>query len=442
MCILGGMTPLNSPSDRTEPPSVDGIQIGRIFKAARTSLGLDLAAVGERCGYSASTVSRWETGKRRWTVEDLTTVAKVLEVPLTRIGLAASAGESLAGAVARRASVGNDGPMRRRTLIAASLSAVSAATLGASSAAASGIENALFASTGDAEPQSLRLLAGRVSAVEGDLSGAQLAELDRRLPGVLRTSRATWAAASESEAEIAASLLSRVLSVTAQQQIRLSRETLASVAADRAERYAELAGDPVAAAEASRNQATVLRRTGSPVADQIMVTAAERLRETTGLTEANSAGMYAKLLASAAYTCAGKDDRDSASEYLEAARRTLAPYTATPHIAMSDLDVYVVSCDRVLGDHGAALHHAQAVNIANVPDVHERGRYWQEVSISAYGRGRIDLAIDALAELDATAPQYLHHRPWSRDLVEDLLHTATGGNSALLQRLARQAETS
>ncbi|WP_232805581.1 hypothetical protein [Glycomyces xiaoerkulensis] len=322
--------------------------------------------------------------------------------------------------------------MRRRTFFAAGLTAVSAAIGGSS--ADRGIENALFGDA-TAEPVSLRLLGGQVAAAERTLEAAGLGELNRRLPRLLSTARATWEAVTGSAKERAASLFSRALSVTSQQQIRVSRESIASVAADRAARYAELAGDPVAMAGAARNQAVVLRRAGSPLADKVMIDAAELLRAETALRGADSAGMYGKILASAAYTAAGHDDRDAAAEYLSAAGGAIEPFGDTPRLARADLDVFAVSCDRVLGDYGSALHHAHAVDLQAVPEAHERGRYWQDVGLAAHGRGRIDLAIEALAELDQTAPQYLHHRPWSRRLVEDLLYTREGGSSPLLHRL-------
>ncbi|THV33920.1 helix-turn-helix domain-containing protein [Glycomyces buryatensis] len=431
---------MNNPPEWTQLPQLSAATIGKVLKAARVAAGMDLVEAGVRCGYSASTVSRWETGKRRWSVEDLGGIAALLGVPVHLVGLAESATAASVMPVPTTAPVGNDGPMKRRTLIAASLSAVTGATLGANAAAADGIERALFTPRQVARV-GMRSLAGRVASAEQDLNAARLHELDRRLPSLLETAQATWTNAEGATRDRAAGLLSRALAVCGQQQLRLSREPVASVAADRAARYADLAHDPVAAADAARVQATVLRRTGSVVADQVMIAAAERLRADTGLSDAASAGMHAKVLSAAAYTAAGRDDRDLSAECLAAARGGLEPWGDTPYLAQSDLDVFTVSCDRVLGDFGAALHHARHVDLDTVPDAHERGRYWQEVAIAAYGRGRIDLSIDALAELDAAAPQYLRHRSWAVELVDDLLHTRPGGSSPLLHRLAGQAAT-
>lgn len=422
-------------------PNLAGADPGRIFQAARLAKGWGVAEAGAACGYSGSTVSRWERRRRSWTLEELTHVAKILDVPAHLVGLSPTDDETPAEPVASPGRVGQTEPMKRRTLIAASLSAVTAATLGArpatAGAAPSGIEQALF-NPAPAEPVSLRLLAGRVAAAQVDLHAARLAELERRLPGLLNAAKATVDALVDEDRMTAASLYSRALAVTGQQQVRVAKEPVAAAAAERAAHYAAAASDPLAAAEAARVQAIVLRRTGSSVADQVMVSAAEHLRADTSLGTASAAGMYARILASAAYTAAGHDDRDATAEFLAAARGAIEPWNTVPYMSRADLDVYVVSCDRVLGDHGAALHHAQHVDLAQLPDAHEQGRLWQDVAIAAYGRGRIDLAVEALNELDATAPQYLHHRPWARDLVDDLLHTREGGATPLLHRLAGQ----
>ncbi len=411
---------------------ISDAEIGRVLKAARCALGLDQVGAGARCGFSAATVSRWEQGKRNWTVGDLARVAAALNVPAYLVGLTGSKFENTVAQVTQTVAVRNDEHMRRRTFLTAGLTAFSAAAVGGG--ADRRIEQSLFGGV-TAEPVSLTLLTRRVLAAEHALDSARLTELDRRLPALLGTARATWESLTGTSRERAASLFSRALAVTSHQQIRCSRETTASVAADRAARYAELAGDPVAATEAARLQAIVLRRTGSPIAEQVMIDAAEQLRADTALREANEAGTYARILASAAYTAAGGDDRGTAAELLAAAAGVLGEHGDTPQLTRTGLDVFNLSCDRTLGDYGAALHRASMVDVAAIPDANERGRYWQGVGIAAFGRGRFDLAVEAIAELDRAAPQYLLHRPWARKLVEDLLHTRTGGNSPLLHRL-------
>lgn len=65
---------------------------GTVIRIARTALGWSQAELGRRCGYSASQVSRWETG--RVPLRDVTllrTLAGVLALPLEVFGLLANA---------------------------------------------------------------------------------------------------------------------------------------------------------------------------------------------------------------------------------------------------------------------------------------------------------------------------------------------------------------
>jgi transcriptional regulator with XRE-family HTH domain len=430
---------MNAPPAWTQLPDIDDAKIGSILKTARISLGLDLAEAGARCGFSASTVSRWENGKRHWSISDLATVAAALNVPAPLVGLSGHVHTTSHVQVARTLAMGNDERMKRRTLITGTLAAAGAAFGMSSPARADGIEHALFGPS-DTEPVALRLLAAQVSAVENDLLATRLAELDRRLPGLLRGARATLESVTSGDKEQAGSLLARAMAVCSQHQIRVSREPIAALAAERTVRYAEEAGDPVTLADGVRLQAVVLRRSRSPIADDVMVEAAGRLASETGLTDANAAGMYAKILCSAAYTAAGNDDRATAVEYLGEATSVMDGRGDTPHLTPGDLAVFGVSVDRALGDFGATLYRAASVDLKSVAHVHERARYWQDVAMAAAGRGRPDQAIEALAELDQDAPQHLRDRPWLRELLDGLLHTRAGGSSALVHRLVNRLQ--
>lgn len=61
---------------------LDYAQIGHKVRLAREGAGLSQEEVGRRLGCSGVTVSSWETGKRRISLEDLYAVAKVLGKPL------------------------------------------------------------------------------------------------------------------------------------------------------------------------------------------------------------------------------------------------------------------------------------------------------------------------------------------------------------------------
>lgn len=67
---------------------LDSRRIGLVVRALRVRAGWDQAELGRRCGYSASQVSRWETGRSPLrNTEILVMLARALEVPTTVLGL-------------------------------------------------------------------------------------------------------------------------------------------------------------------------------------------------------------------------------------------------------------------------------------------------------------------------------------------------------------------
>lgn len=60
-------------------------QVRERVRALRVDRGLSLASLGERCGMSASMLSRLETGERRLTVEHLVLLARALGVAVDEL---------------------------------------------------------------------------------------------------------------------------------------------------------------------------------------------------------------------------------------------------------------------------------------------------------------------------------------------------------------------
>jgi len=65
-----------------------GPHAGAIVRAARLAAGLTLAELGQRCGYSASQISRYERGIQRLTdITLLRRFAEALAIPPQYLGL-------------------------------------------------------------------------------------------------------------------------------------------------------------------------------------------------------------------------------------------------------------------------------------------------------------------------------------------------------------------
>jgi transcriptional regulator with XRE-family HTH domain len=109
---------------------------GAIVRAARTALKWSQAELGRRCGYSASQVSRWETGRLPLRdVNLLRTLADVLNLPPTVLGLGEPARRGTRPTTGTGPRVGRvttplpeeDDPVRRRTFL--QLTALTGTTL-------------------------------------------------------------------------------------------------------------------------------------------------------------------------------------------------------------------------------------------------------------------------------------------------------------------------
>lgn len=67
----------------------DARRLGALVRAARMVVGLQQKELGQRCGVSASQVSRWETGRSPlYDTRVLWTLAKALDLPPAVLGLA------------------------------------------------------------------------------------------------------------------------------------------------------------------------------------------------------------------------------------------------------------------------------------------------------------------------------------------------------------------
>src|SRR5579863_51262 len=91
--MVGEVTRMNTePSWTRLPGAVQAAEAGQyavLLRLARTAAGLTLEAAGRRVGYSASTLSRMESGQRPLTnVIVLRRLATELGIPLRLFGLA------------------------------------------------------------------------------------------------------------------------------------------------------------------------------------------------------------------------------------------------------------------------------------------------------------------------------------------------------------------
>lgn len=126
------------------------VDIGSILRGARCAARLTQAQVGQACGYSASAVSRIESGRMRLDHHALAQFAAFLNVPLDRLAVTPVPGPPTVDTVERPSD--EEDAVRRRELLTGVLAAgatavVSATPVDAASGPfdpAAGLEDALF----------------------------------------------------------------------------------------------------------------------------------------------------------------------------------------------------------------------------------------------------------------------------------------------------------
>jgi transcriptional regulator with XRE-family HTH domain len=438
----------SEPAWATMPAVLRAAQTGdhaTLLRIARTAAGLTLAEAGRLAGYSSSTMSRLETGRRRsYAVGELRRLAKIYGIPLEFVGLLPSPETEDGTTVGRNFEDGGDRMHRRELLISTVGTATGLVLLPSNESAAAdglttGLEEVLFGrSTAPAIPA--QQLAAQIAAARADLRACRYTQLAQRLPRLLAQAGAGHDQAPEGQRARAAGRLAQAYGVTTQLLLKLHDNAMAWSTADRAVQAARASGDPLIEAETTRLAATTLRRTRHRDGAQgLVLRAAQQLDATTGLLDPAHTAMYGKLLAVAAYTAALRDDRSAAltllTEAEDAARR--AGRTTGEGLTTLDVAGYKISVARVLGDYGTAVEYARLLDPARISTPERRARYWEDTALALHGRGRMTAAYEALLTAERDTPQEVRYRPWAQQLTRDLM---TGDTRGALPGLREFAE--
>jgi transcriptional regulator with XRE-family HTH domain len=408
--------------------AADSEEYGTLLRMARTAAGLTLEEAGELAGYSASTMSRLENGRRAWDVRELRHLASVFRIPLHLFGLSRSTGDTTPANLSTNADEGGEAMRRRELLTTAAVAAAGAVFVPASPAeAANGtagtVEDVLFGRlTGQA--MTANQLAAQIAAARADFRATRYTQLANRLPGLLARAAATRDAMSAEHTGLAHGRLAQAYNVATELLIKLHDNGMAWATADRAVQAAQRSGDPLVLAESHRLAATVMRRgQHRHGAQRLMLDTARQLDAATGLANADETALYGRLLAAASYTAAMHDDRDTAWTLLneaEDAARRISP-TPAERFNVLELAVYKISVSRMLGDYGAAVDYARQVDPARITSPERRARYWEDTALALHGRGRPADAYQVLLAAERDTPQEVRFRPWAQRLTRRLL---------------------
>jgi transcriptional regulator with XRE-family HTH domain len=411
---------------------------GQIVRSARKAANMTLAELGERCGYSAAQISRYERGVTRLTdISLLRAFAAILAIPPVALGLSApgdspSAAESPDFPPGSRSVAlddsGKDDPVRRRDLL-----------LGAGLAAPATLLARVDAALAIMPAPSARASAAGVTALlasaRAEFDDGRLTALVRELPGLLAAGHDLHDQSPGDERNLA--LLAGCYDLAAEALHKSGSPQAARISADRAVTYARLSGDPAAEAMAARSLAVVLRHEGRPdLAAAITRAAADRL---TGLRTIRAANALAQVLCTAAYSTAQAGDHGEAGAMVtqarEVASRTTAGLGEVPRFAITPAQaaLYQVGIWWSLGEPGKALDAARGLRPAQFPTPERRARLFTDLARVWDQAGKPDRAITALLSASRHAASEVRDRTSIRTLASGLVrgHPSAAGAGQL-----------
>lgn len=437
---------------------------GTVIRIARTAAGWSQAGFGRHCGYSASTVSRWETG--RLPLHDVTllrTLTAVLALPPEVFGLLPG---DTTGAPTRsirpsshrvtRVSMPkrreDEWVRRRRFLLAASLAGPSLARSALATARAGDVDPAvllnrqlggiLLSPDISVEPVTASVLRGALTVAQHDFSACRYIGLAEHLPALIAVAEAT---ATNDPGPVAHQILAESSNLSTRVLIKLEASGLEWLSADRALHATRAADNPLTLAESQRLVASVARRGGHyDHAQTLTLAAANHLDISRARPAPEQLAMYGMLCCSAGYAAARAGDRDRANDLLAEAETTAARLTDDrdrQQALIANIVSHRVSAPYLLGDAGTALAHAHSVPLAVIPTTERRARLLVDVAMCYVQRDKPDLAYRMLLTAERTAPGEVRTRNAVRRLVADLMASPRRAAMPGLPALAARVHT-
>lgn len=418
-----------------------------VLRRAREELGWSQGRLGEKFGCSASTISRFENGRRGLRdVAVLRRFATVLGLPAEAFGLTTAQRAQhdrpvATGAPTRISRVNTDrgqegdGHVRRRAfLLAAGLAGTAVTAPGAFASAGTEIDPAAFLAArlesvllapaepepGNASPAALHTA---LASARETFHACRYVELATHLPELITRAEALLRRRGDAPA---ARLVASSYNLATRALLKLEASGLEWVSADRALRAASDADDPLVLAEATRLLGSVCRRAGHHErAQTLTLSAAEQLRIGGADPDPRHLAFHGVLLCSAGYAAARGGDSDRATDLLDEADATAERLSAHPgqRAALSaNVVSHRVSAHYVLGNAGTALHHSQAARLGEFPDTERRARFLVDVALCLAQWDKPERAFQTLLAAERAAPGEVRTRAAVRRLVSDLLH--------------------
>lgn len=437
-------------------------QFGALVRMTRTARNLSLVRAGKLVGYSASTLSRIETGQRKLTdVTQLRRFAEVLGIPSHLFGLTASTAASPVGAaplpsapvpntVGATSREGGDDPVRRRELLVGLVSVTGTALLGVAARPpdahatprAQHLQPLLIDQPSPAlPPVGVQVLRSQLAAAHATFHACRYNELAATLPDVIATAQSSLNETTDQQHDQIAVLLADAYSLASDLCSRLHDDALAWVTAERARSAAQASGDPASIAEAARMTSIAMRRHGHyDIATTLLTSTALDLGADYGDPAPELLATYGSLLCTAAYTAAQHGSRHQALDLITEAevaatrmgdaRASHTPFSAT------NATIYRIGVHTALGDPGTALDYARKINLRSVPTPERQARFCLDTARAWDRFGNPSNCVKALQVAERCAPEELR-RSSVRSLVASLLDARCPTPSGLRELAVR-----
>ncbi|WP_261568989.1 helix-turn-helix domain-containing protein [Frankia gtarii] len=420
--------------------------IGETIRLARLAARQSQRQLGAKLGYSASAISRLETGKNPPDLDTLRSIANVLHIPPEQLGLAPAhcnpsdtpiAPTTPATLTATDTKDGDDRVHRRRFL-AAGAGAAAAVAIGAPAHATPAppqeistarLDQVLFTAAPAVAPVAVEQLRAALAVARSDFRAARYATLADQLPHLITLGETSQATSTGTTREAMSAVLADTYSLASEWCVKQNQDPLAWVTADRALRAARASGNPTARGEAARMVAIAMRRVGHyDAAADLLTTTALGLGADHGNPDPNTLAAYGSLLLTASYAAAQGGNRPTALDLAGEAEQTAhrlhdRPVTGlfTPDFTTQQVALYRIGVHLALGDSTGALTHARTVDVARLPSPERQARYCLDVARTYRTLGKPDKVYQALLAAERYAPEDVR-RPSVRTVVGELLY--------------------
>ncbi|WP_440099727.1 helix-turn-helix domain-containing protein [Streptosporangium sp. H16] len=387
--------------------------VGGVIRFARQLRSWKQADLGKASGYSASTISRLETGRR----------AGIDLQVLRRVAHAAGVPSHILSALINPVTVAEtmgqpakEDLMRRRTLLSAAGLAVPAHLL-------SRLDDALAVPPASSGPPLPERIASRLAWARSRFDSGDLARLVADLPDLLALAHE----AADNRRADACAQAAACYDLATETLDKIGRYEASRITADRASVFAGLSGSPISMAASARSLGIVLRHEGrQKIADQLTLRATHRL-EATGLGTPAHTAAYAQMLCTCAYNAAQAGDRDRALEMIKQAahvttrlpKRAIAdqPFSINPaHVSLYEIGVHWS-----LGDAGAALHAGRDVHPSHLSTPERRGRLYTDLARAWWQWGKPEQTTVALLNAFRQSADEVRARPSIRAMAVTLI---------------------